>query len=315
MHAASVFHEGERAVQARAGEAVIADHNGTVLSTQVIPGARAFISKQFMAAVASVDQQGRVWSSVLFGQPGFLHTADGTTILVDVARAERDASDPFWANIGTKAQVGMLFIEIGSRRRYRVNGALLAEHEGGIEIGIREAYPNCPKFIQRRKLVDMGQGVGVDAGALSGTSIDAALATLIAHADTLFVASVHAERGADASHRGGAPGFVTLLDAHTLRIPDYQGNSMFNTLGNFSVDPHAGICIPDFAGNRLLQLTGRVTLRWDEPDPRGLTGGTGRFWDVAVDSWHLRAIPQRLEWEYLDASPFNPPVGAQESLS
>ncbi|UUZ48247.1 hypothetical protein LP420_36025 [Massilia sp. B-10] len=49
-----------------------------------------------------------------------------------------------------------------------------------------------------------------------------------------------------------------------------------------------------------------MELHFDAPDPHGLTGGTGRFWDFRIASWTLHAIPQRLEWEYLDASPFNP---------
>ena len=59
-------------------------------------------------------------------------------------------------------------------------------------------------------------------------------------ADTFFVASAHAERGVDASHRGGLPGFVRVLGDRTLEIPDYPGNSMFNTLGNPAADPRAG---------------------------------------------------------------------------
>lgn len=313
MNANGIFHEGERAVQARAGEAMIADHNGTVLAASVIPGARVFIAKQFMVALASVDTQGRVWSSVLFGKPGFLDSGTGDSIRIAAPVAGRDRDDPFWTNITANSQVGMLFIEIGSRRRYRVNGQLAAMTDEGIEIGIREAYPNCPKFIQRRKLTDMGERAGAVPASARGTRIAGEIAALVRQADTLFVASVHPERGADVSHRGGAAGFVEVRDERTLRIPDYQGNSMFNTLGNFSVDAHAGICIPDFANNRLLQLTGSARLRWDQPDPEGRTGGTGRFWEFEADSWVLRATPQQLAWEYLDASPFNPAAGGAQS--
>ena len=57
--------------------------------------------------------------------------------------------------------------------------------------------------------------------------------------DVLFIATAHATRGADASHRGGNPGFIEVLDGKTVRIPDYAGNSMFNTLGNLVVNPAA----------------------------------------------------------------------------
>jgi len=135
-----------------------------------------------------------------------------------------------------------------------------------------------------------------------------AAADLIAAADTLFVASRHAQAGADVSHRGGGPGFVRLVDEHTLRIPDFPGNGLFNTLGNLHADPRAGLCILDFERGLLLQLTGTATLLWDQDDTSGQTGGTGRWWEFRVLRWVLRATPRALRWESLDASPFNPPV-------
>src|SRR4030095_14952481 len=56
----------------------------------------------------------------------------------------------------------------------------------------------------------------------------------IERADTLFIASVHADAGADASHRGGQPGFVRGLGERRLVSPDYAGNNMFQTLGNIA---------------------------------------------------------------------------------
>lgn len=303
----SVFHSGERAVQERAGEAAIANRNGTLMSDTMITGARDFISKQFMVAVGSIGAQGQVWASMLIGKPGFLHTDSGKSILVEVSASERDETDPIWKNIASNPNVGMLFIELGTRRRYRVNGKLIANHGHGIEIGIREAYPNCPKYIQRRHLRHLG-AANLPISMTQGTFIKGSVEAIVRQADTLFVASHHPEAGSDVSHRGGAAGFISLLGEDSLRIPDYHGNSLFNTLGNFAINPRAGLCIPDFAGNRLLQLTGTVTLHWDMEDPANQTGGTGRFWDFKIETWVLRDTPQRLEWEYLDPSPFNLPV-------
>ena len=68
------------------------------------------------------------------------------------------------------------------------------------------------------------------------------------------------ERSMNASHRGGPPGFVEVVDDRTLRIPDYVGNSMLNTLGNLTVNPHAGLVVLDFGPNRTLQLTRRAEI-------------------------------------------------------
>jgi len=301
------FHDGEREVQQAAGETAIADRNITVMSDTVIAGARPFIAKQFMVVLGSMDAAGRVWASMLFGKPGFLHTDSGSTILIDVPEKERDQADPLWANIAGQADLGMLFIELGSRRRYRVNGTVQRLDAQGVEVAIREAYPNCPKYIQRRHLRQLGEPQ-LPVQAARGTLLRGVVRDIIRQADTLFVASRHADSGADVSHRGGNPGFIKIVNETTLRIPDFNGNSLFNTLGNFKVDPRAGLCIPDFTHGQLLQLTGTAVAHWNQDDPANETGGTGRFWEFTVEHWLLRDTPQQLEWEYLDASPFNPPA-------
>ena len=116
-----------------------------------------------------------------------------------------------------------------------------------IRLQVDESYPNCPKYIQKRQVT--ANLVGTDQPTLTverGDALGPEQRAVITKADTLFVASVHPERGVDASHRGGNPGFVTIVDDRTLRIPDYKGNCMFNTFGNFVVNPRAGLIFVDF---------------------------------------------------------------------
>ena len=70
---------------------------------------------------------------------------------------------------------------------------------------------------------------------------------------------------------------MEVVDGNTLRIPDYSGNSLFNTLGNLLVDPRYGMLIPNFQSERMLQLTGTAKVMWlsDRKGPR--TGHTNRF--------------------------------------
>jgi len=303
----SIYHEGERAVQRAAGETAIADQNGVVVTATILGGARPFLHKQFMAVLASIDAEGMPWSSVLYGDPGFIQLDGASALAIAMAPDRRDPLDPLWDNIGANPALGMLFIELGSRRRYRINGSVEGLDEQGVHIGVREAYPNCPRYIQRRQLRAMGGDTLpalLDGGnALSGDARD-----ILHRADTVFVASNHAQAGADASHRGGNPGFVQLVGEGRLRLPDYPGNSLFNTFGNLAVDPRVGLCIPDFDGQRLLQLCGRARLLFDQDDPGGQSAGTRRFWEIEVERWLLRRMPRRLDWEYLDASPFNPAI-------
>ncbi|RZA34722.1 MAG: pyridoxamine 5'-phosphate oxidase family protein, partial [Lysobacteraceae bacterium] len=169
MMSAFSFHPGERAVQLRAGEAAIADRNGTVIASRILGGARGFIGKQFMVVLASSDADGRVWSSVVYGKPGFVSAAGDALIALEVAAGHRDRADPFWTNIAANPAVGMLFIELGTRRRYRINGVVSHKNEAGLQITVQEAYPNCPKFIQRRELRAMSMDGGAD-GVATGNS-------------------------------------------------------------------------------------------------------------------------------------------------
>ena len=127
---------------------------------------------------------------------------------------------------------------------------------------------------------------------------------LVERADTFFVTSAHPTRGLDTSHRGGNPGFVEVVDDKTLRIPDYQGNSMFNTIGNLLVDPRAGLLFPDFNGRSFLQATGTTEVVWAKPT--GRDGDTGRSWVFHIDEIRQAPMQAALQSHFIDYSPFNP---------
>ena len=99
-----------------------------------------------------------------------------------------------------------------------------------------------------------------------------------------------------------------VTDDHTLRIPDYQGNCMFNTLGNFSVNPRAGLIFLDFEHQSTLQLIGRPEILWDVDDPTNESGGTNRYWQLHIDRWLAIDQAYQLEWSLQDFSPYNPQV-------
>lgn len=299
------FHPGELAAQTCAGQSAIANRNLSMLTKTVVPGARSFLEQQYMVVVGVADSAGRPWASILFGRLGFIHSHDGTAVQIDLKESERDPEDPFWFVLTDKSELGMLFIELTTRRRYRVNGTVSRLDKQGLEVGIREAYPNCPKYIQRRRLESIGD-IALPSKSSGGMALQDGICSIIDKADTIFVASHHSTSGADASHRGGNPGFVRIIDDKTLLIPEFHGNSLFNTLGNFKIDARAGLCIPDFANSALLQLTGKAEVLWNVSDPTNQTGGTGRFWKFEIQNWTLRSTPRSLEWAFDEASPYIP---------
>ncbi|MEN8106678.1 MAG: pyridoxamine 5'-phosphate oxidase family protein [Pseudomonadota bacterium] len=301
------FHEGELEVQKRLGLHTEAKQNSGVITDSIVKGAFRFIEQQRMAVLGSIDQNENVWASVLVGQDGFMQAATEQLLTFDLSKITGNEHDPFWKNIKSQPQVGMLVIELATRRRLRVNGSIRRSGEQQLEFEVLESYPNCPKYIQRREATITPAGGRIATSqVLKGDALGAPQQAIINQADTLFVASAHPERGVDASHRGGNPGFVRIVDGRTLRIPDYTGNCMFNTLGNFISNPRAGLVFVNFENGTTLQLTGRAKILWDEEDPEDETGGTKRFWEFHIDRWLEIENGHALEWSFQDYSPYNP---------
>lgn len=299
------FHEGERAIQRRVGEENEADRNGRAINNMIMPGALKFINEQPMVILASRDGEGRVWASVLTGDPGFVAASGVDELLIDMNRGGSHEVDPLWRNIKNDPQVGVLLIEPVSRRRLRVNGRMEPFAPNWWKIAVETAFPNCPQYIQRRNLSPGRRELSPLRTGEEGVAIEASLTSVqqkwIEGADTFYVASAHPHCGADASHRGGLPGFVRVLDTHTLRVPDYKGNSMFNTLGNFQVNPRAGLVFVDFDHARVLQMTGEAVIQWDlDEAPDQPTGGTRRYWDFTVQQVIDAPMVRPLEAVFLE---------------
>ena len=81
-----------------------------------------------------------------------------------------------------------------------------------------------------------------------------------------FLATADAEGRPECSFKGGAPGFVRVIDEHTLAFPSYDGNGMYMSAGNIGVNPSVGLLFIDFVEKpRRLRVNGRATV--DAHDP------------------------------------------------
>ena len=185
-----------------------------------------------------------------------------------------------------------------------MNGTVTELTESELRLSVMEVFPNCPKYIQQRE-VNPQPATPDPASIEQGEGLNDALTAWIAAADTFFVASAHPDGPADVSHRGGKPGFVRL-EGGDLHIPDYPGNSMFGTLGNFAVNPRAGLVFPDFQRSRQLRLTGDVRLDLNAGKAAEETGGTGRWWVFSPRRWIISPLTPSLNLTLTGTSPFNP---------
>ncbi|QHT70830.1 pyridoxamine 5'-phosphate oxidase [Rhodocytophaga rosea] len=297
----STYHNGELEMQQKAGEQIAAYHNSRMLVSFITHGAANYIGKQPFFLASSQDGQGRIWTSVISGQEGFISVIDEETIQLIPELVHSNPADVFWQNIKLHPFTGMLFIEPATRRRYRVNGQITADKDR-LLISVQQAYANCPKYIQRRSVI-RGKKPVYQNGITTGRVLTDEWISWIKAADTFFVGSSNGGQALDASHRGGNPGFVDILNPSTLRIPDYQGNSMYNTLGNFLSYPQAGLLFVDFQAHQTLQLTGKASVTQEIPTSHE---DTGRYWTFTIDEWVSLENVTDIASTFIDYSPFNP---------
>jgi uncharacterized protein len=292
----SPFHADELDVQALAGTGA----SGAAIRDFMPDQHRAFFALLPYLFVATADAGGWPLATMLAGERGFAHAPDPVTLRVNALPDWRDpAADAF----GEGMEVGVLGLDLATRRRNRANGRIAARDAAGFTLAVRQSFGNCPKYIQQRAVRPAPHAPGA-VDRLAG--LDTEARALIAQADTLFVASrarpeADAAGGLDMSHRGGLPGFVRL-DGDTLVVPDFSGNRYFNTLGNLLGEPRASLLFIDFETGDLLQLQGRATIDWGTRSP-DLVAGAERQWRFSVlRGWRRRAaVP--LRWSFIDYSP------------
>ena len=295
MRPVGPYHDGELAVQERAGVSEMARRIGRSIRAEIPPVAAAFLAEQRLAVMGWVEddgqERGRVWASALFGEPGFI-SADGSDRVG--IRAALAPGDPLAERARPPADVGLLAIDFATRRRLRINGVASGERPEAFDVRPDQVYSNCPKYIQAREL---RRGAAAAGPAARSSSLTSAQAALLARTDTFFIATHHPECGADASHRGGSPGFVRVADdGGSLSWFDYPGNAMFQTLGNIAGDDRAGLLVIDFDSGSTLQLSGSARIVW-QPERR-VAFRVDRAIEIPA------ALP--LRWRFVAASPFNP---------
>ncbi|MFB9904456.1 pyridoxamine 5'-phosphate oxidase family protein [Allokutzneria oryzae] len=294
-----VHHPGEQRLQLRSG--VPGPWGSTQVGPDVPPVAAEFLLSQRLVVIGAADDDGAVWAGPLAGPPGFVRAVGDRTVVVDRQPVHHD---PLATVFDADRDVGMLAIEPASRRRMRVNGR--ARQNGDtLVLRTEQVYSNCPKYIQTRTVVDGDDTAPAAPAARSSAGLDADQRAWINAADTFFVASHVPGLGADASHRGGNPGFVTVADERRLSWPDYVGNSMFMTLGNLELDPRAGLLFLDWERGATLQLTGRARTDWDQRRAATVPGAQ-RVVDFEIDRVVELTGPALPRWAFGKYSRFNP---------
>lgn len=275
MSTASPFHEGEQRIQTRVGvREEIEPWARRVIRPFLPEEHRAFYPALPFIVLAARDGSGRPWATILAGEPGFVSSPSSRSLRIAALPSPGDA---LAGGLERGGDVGLLGIELETRRRNRVNGRIAERSGAGFSLAVDQSFGNCPQYITQRRWrrADPGESPAI---ATRASSLSRDRQELVRRSDTFFIATGFRGSdespafGMDASHRGGAAGFVEVRSAHELVFPDYAGNDHFNTLGNLQMDPRAGLLFVDFERGDLLQLTGRARIDWDSAQIRRIRG-------------------------------------------
>lgn len=316
---ASPWHEGELILQRQVGVATRMDDVGRrVIRDHLIDQHRAFYPQLPFVVLGTVDAAGDVWATLRAGLPGFLQAPDDCHLHLGLIP---DPGDPAEAGLADGAALGLLGIELNTRRRNRLNGSIRRNDAAGLDLVVAQSYGNCPQYIQLRDFAfSRDPSMPAVMAPCPLDRLDQRARAMITAADTFFVASYIDRTGTgrqvDVSHRGGRTGFVQLSEDGVLTIPDFAGNLFFNTLGNFLVNPKAGLVFADFATGDLLQLNGTAEVILEAPEIAAFQGAE-RLWRFTPRRIVYRADALPLRWNFTAAgwSPNSLMTGSWEAAA
>lgn len=275
-------------MQERAGKRQMAETIGQRVIRPFMPDQhRSFYAQLPFIVIGSVDCYGWPWASMLTGGTGFITSPHDQRLDLTATPL---ADDPLASNIKPDAPLGLLGIELSTRRRNRMNATVHATSANGLSLDVVQSFGNCPQYIQTRD-IQFVRGAGDTVARTSSerfVELDADAQAFIAQADSFYVASSSAGRanpmanGADVSHRGGQSGFLKVT-GNSILVPDFSGNNFFNTLGNFLMTAKAGLLFPDYATGNVLMLTGTTeVLAPQAPEIAGFQGAE-RAWRFTLN--------------------------------
>lgn len=311
----SPFHHGEREVQEKLGVRDKMEHFGKRVIRDHMPQQHRDFYEQLPFVLAGfIDDQGAPWASFLYGDKGFIQSQNDKSLQL---KANIAIGDPLRDSLTTERHVALLGIDLPSRRRNRLSTAIAEIENESFHLDVIQSFGNCPQYIQAREMIPHQHENASEK--IEITSLSQEMQNLINHSDTFFVASHYqdddtqrntsASMGADVSHRGGKPGFVRVDSNTSLTIPDYLGNFHFNTLGNFLVNPKAGLLFIDFDKGHILSLTGTVEILWNSQDLEYFDAAE-RLWQFHLQKGVFLKYALPFKWQFEGYSPTTEVTGS-----
>ncbi|KAF4977502.1 hypothetical protein FZEAL_5980 [Fusarium zealandicum] len=277
--AISEFHQGERAMHQLLK--VPRQENPTSPGLPNRYGMRVVQSS--LVALGTLDDNGQPWTTIWGGERGFARpVAENVLAFNSAVDTQHDpVFTALWNSVSDeevrqgaivrpngdqgKPMAG-LSIDLETRDRVKLAGKMIAGatvDEGKavqMAMAVTESLGNCPKYLNKKHIIlnEMRPVLVSEGLPLPEEAVD-----LIAAGDMFFMSSTNGET-MDTNHRGGSPGFLRVITNQENRLelvyPEFSGNRLYQTLGNFKVNPLVGITIPDFNTGDVLYLSGTASV-------------------------------------------------------
>jgi len=165
------------------------------------------------------------------------------------------------------------------------------------------AFSPAVKEVQQRKgsrELYARRGEGADWAVV----IDDELAAFIAAQNSFFLATASASGQPYVQHRGGPPGFLRVLDEHTLGFADFRGNRQYISLGNLAENPKVQLFLLDYARRARVKIWGEARVVEDDPAlltrlrPEGYAARAEQAILIRVSAWDRNCrqhLPQKFD--------------------
>ncbi len=172
------------------------------------------------------------------------------------------------------------------------------------------AFTPAVKALQQRN-GSRGSYARMEEGGPWETKISSDLKGFIEEQRSVFLATVNGEGQPYIQHRGGPPGFLQVLDDHTLGFVDFVGNRQFITSGNLSENPKAHLFLIDYTNQRRVKMWGELRIAPDDAElrdrltPPNYKARPQQVMLFSVSAWDVNCpqhIPQRFEAEDVQAA-------------
>ena len=238
------YHQGQIAIQQEASTTKIADS----LAHWVGPVAEfTALSDIILFATATTD--GTLGFTTLSGKPPLVRFSGGQTLRIHLPAG--------MTSLPANTKTGGLSINMAQARRARVNGQLVSG-ASGMDLVAEETFTLCRKYIAPSLL--RGDELLIGPAKREAIALeDPWVATVVANAETTFLASVSPTGMPDVAHRGGPQGFVKLdAPAKKLTWTEYLGDGVFKSAGNIRATGTMTLLVPDLENGDAVELVGRA---------------------------------------------------------